>query len=122
MSLFNSTPDLDPTKASEPKTLAGALALLQTLAAQIHSILEGRKLKLPLHEMGILKPQRGRDKGKANVLWLGPPGPGVQESERLKKVCKLIHETFMKEGFIVDEKRPLKVCIFLCSDGVLVFS
>ena len=101
MSLFSSTPD-----ASESKTLAAALALLQTLAPQIHSILDGSKLKLPLHEMGIFE---CRDKGRSNVLWLGPD-PGAQESARLKKVCKLINETFMQEGFIVAEKRPLKVC------------
>lgn len=109
MSLFSSTPDPDPTKTNGYKTLAAALALLQTLAPQIHSILDGNTLKFPLHEMGILKPERGRDKGKANVLWLGP-GPGAQENERLEKVCKLINETFINEGLLADEKRPLKVC------------
>ena len=106
MSLFSG---LGPMMSSEPKTLAAALALLQMLTPQIHSILDGSKLKLPLHEMGIFKPGSGRDKGKGNVLWLGPD-PGAQESERLRKVCKLINEAFIKEGFIVDDKRPLKVC------------
>ena len=106
MSLFSG---LGSTVSSEPKTLAAALALLQTLTPQIHSILDGSKLKLPLHEMGIFKPGSGRDKGKGNVLWLGPD-PGAQESERLRKVCKLINEAFIKEGFIIDDKRPLKVC------------
>ena len=106
MSLFSG---LGSTVSSEPKTLAAALALLQTLTPQIHSILDGNKLKLPLHEMGIFKPRSGRDKDKGNVLWLGPD-PDAQESERLRKVCKLINEAFIKEGFIVDDKRPLKVC------------
>jgi activating signal cointegrator complex subunit 1 len=88
------------------KTVAQAQALLEELRPRILEVLDGEKLRVPLNVVDIMTPNRG-DPHQAHILWAGLPAEG-SVAARLKVVCELIHTTFKREGFIV-EQRPLKL-------------
>lgn len=74
----------DGQATSPRKTLSEALSLLSSLRPQLLELLCGARLKVPLHMMGIMPPDRG-DPHKAHVLWLGPPHEN-EDAQRLHKV------------------------------------
>ncbi|KAI9566274.1 kinase A anchor protein [Boletus coccyginus] len=95
------------SQATNPrKTLSEALSLLSSLRPQISELLCGARLKVPLHMMGIMPPDRG-DPDKAHVLWLGPRHEN-EDAQRLHKVGEMVNKTFIEAGFISD-RRPLKL-------------
>jgi activating signal cointegrator complex subunit 1 len=72
--------------------------------------LAGRPLSVPLTRVGIMQPEQG-DPARAHVMWAGPPSAreGGEDVERLWRVCGVIERTFMDEGFVIDQRRPLKL-------------
>jgi hypothetical protein len=107
------------------KSLRSALALLNSLKPKIESILAGKRLFVGLDVMHVMDPERVRRSGDAHVLWMGPDMT-TNNAKRLSAVCSkscsgcidlcfilrinsdLIHTTFKRHGFIVQD-RPLKV-------------
>ncbi|OCH83916.1 hypothetical protein OBBRIDRAFT_799527 [Obba rivulosa] len=90
-----------------PRTLEAARALLRDIRPRILDILAGVPLRVQLDSMDIMKPERG-DLERAHVMWIGPSHEG-EGARRLKVVAQFVHDTFKKEGLLVDEGRPLKL-------------
>ncbi|KAH8106395.1 hypothetical protein DFH11DRAFT_1732938 [Phellopilus nigrolimitatus] len=96
------------------KTVTSAFSLLQSLRPRILGILDGAPLRVPLQQIGILKPERG-DPGKAHVMYVGPiedvpcTDSESQDVRRLALVCKLLNEEFLRAGLVINDKRPLKL-------------
>ncbi|PFH53320.1 hypothetical protein AMATHDRAFT_138058, partial [Amanita thiersii Skay4041] len=111
MSLNQDSTETVPASSTEqePKMVADALKLLQSLEPSIASILQGRNtVKIRLDRMDILKPERD---GAAHVLYLGPSQlPNDEEDTRLQAVSGelLVHQSFKDAGYIT-ETRPLKL-------------
>jgi len=80
----NSNIAFDSQATNSRKTLSEALSLLSSLRPQILELLCGARLKVPLHMMGIMPPDRG-DPDKAHVLWLGPSRENA-DAQRLHQV------------------------------------
>ena len=86
----NSTSNVSARSAADsaevPRTLEVAVRQLQDLKPHITNILAGRRLRVPLTRVDIMKPERGSLE-KAHVLWAGPPEDG-EDVARLRAVCR----------------------------------
>ncbi|KAH9913462.1 kinase A anchor protein, partial [Epithele typhae] len=89
------------------RTLAAAVALLQSVRPKILEVLRGKKLKVSLDRVDIMPPERG-DQERAHVMWFGPAD--TAGGETFRAVANLVHKAFKDSGLLVDENRPLKVC------------
>ncbi|KAJ8522189.1 hypothetical protein ONZ45_g1216 [Pleurotus djamor] len=120
----------------DKRPVQDALDLLKSLKPQILGILNPdgvqqsqtpsqstfQPLRIPLTTLDILKPEKN---GGANVLWVGPDvsvlsgkksamiedqyhSSEIEDLAKLVQVSDLIHQTFKRQGFIVDS-RPLKL-------------
>lgn len=112
-----------PELPASAKTLSGATALLQNLRPRILELLENAQLNVVFDRVDIMRPDRG-DLEKAHVMWVGP-SQDSEDARRLKLVSgatfstwqatnsdnstEFINQEFRAAGFVVDERRPLKV-------------
>ncbi|KAI0091983.1 AKAP7 2'5' RNA ligase-like domain-containing protein [Irpex rosettiformis] len=97
----------------QPKTVQSAVQFLTALRPRIVERLAGQSLQVGLNSMDIMHPERG-DLTKAHIMWAGPSYESEQ-ARRLKHVCvdrlypEFIHNEFKRAGFVVDDRRPLKI-------------
>ncbi|KAI0702872.1 AKAP7 2'5' RNA ligase-like domain-containing protein [Cytidiella melzeri] len=89
------------------KSVRSAIELLNALRPSIMDMLAGEDLRVGLNLMDIMKPDRG-DLSKAHIMWAGPSYEDEQ-AKRLKRVCEFVHQEFKNAGFVIDERRPLKL-------------
>ncbi|CAE6533063.1 unnamed protein product [Rhizoctonia solani] len=88
------------------KSVADAVALLDSLKLDIESSLRGQPLQLCLNEFAVM---RRSPAGEADVMYIGPATIGTKtaEHERSVGILETINRRFTEEGFIT-ETRPLK--------------
>ncbi|KAI0299562.1 hypothetical protein BC826DRAFT_1102683 [Russula brevipes] len=86
------------------RDLAGATALLASLAPRIRAVLAHSPLRVPLGRLAVMQP----DPTRAHVLYV-EPDLRSSDGRRLRAVCDLVHGAFRDAGFLADERRPLKV-------------
>ncbi|KAI0262406.1 kinase A anchor protein [Gloeopeniophorella convolvens] len=90
--------------AGTSRDLAGARALLDSLRPRILELLAHTPLLVRLDKLATMQP----DPTCAHVLYAAPD---VRSSEgrRLRAVAEFVHGAFKQAGFLVDERRPLKL-------------
>lgn len=104
------------------KTVASALALLESLKPRLEDLIQGTIVQVPLQRMGVF--ERGpKGKREAGVLWVAPKEErldsdvqrlhaitrtSVQPSSRATAylVLGLVHSTFKRAGYITDTRDP----------------
>ncbi|KAI0347311.1 hypothetical protein BDW22DRAFT_515439 [Trametopsis cervina] len=96
-----------PPPVSGPKSVQSAIDFLHALRPRILEKIAGEELRLGLDQMDIMRPERG-DLTKAHIMWAGPSYDS-HSARHLKRVCEFIQQEFKQAGFVVDEKRPLKL-------------
>ncbi|EJC98340.1 uncharacterized protein FOMMEDRAFT_149150 [Fomitiporia mediterranea MF3/22] len=96
--------------AQVKKTVSAASEYLKKIRPSINNALNGHALRVPLTAIDIMKPERN-DASRAHIMFAGPSASDLRsvDGQRLKYVCELINSEFIKAGFAVDDKRPLKL-------------
>ncbi|KAI0248297.1 kinase A anchor protein [Lactifluus subvellereus] len=84
--------------------LAGATALLASLAPRIRAVLAHSPLRVPLGRLAVMQPNPAR----AHVLYV-EPDLRSPDGGRLRAVCDLAYGAFKEAGFLADANRPLKL-------------
>jgi len=94
---------------NDTRTVSDALKLLESTQPELRSLLEEhRTVKVKLETLDVLKIEKRNDEDiSAHVLYLGV-NEADHDSERLKRVCNKVHQTFRTAGYIT-ETRPLKL-------------